>query len=87
MIDLFHLVDSSVAFDATDAAAHMHGVVEIDEIRHAMNLDPGYGPPALRALAHQFQPRVVLEHLVVAFMQVELAGIFEYQDRSTALWQ
>ena len=35
VINLIHLVDAAVAFHATDAAIHVDGVIEIDEIREA----------------------------------------------------
>lgn len=66
VINLVHLVDPAVAFDATDAPVDVDGVVEIDEVGQLVDLDPGNGLAALGALAHQLQTRIILEHLVVA---------------------
>ena len=66
VIHLIHLVDLPVALHATDAPVHVHRVVEIDVIRHPVNLHPRDRPARLRALPHQRQPRIVLQHLAVA---------------------
>src|SRR5438093_9991949 len=66
MIYLLHLVDRPVALHATDPAVDVDRMVEIDEVGHAMNLDPGDGLAALGAFTHQRQPRIILEHLVMA---------------------
>ena len=66
LIDLVHLVDLAVALHATDAAVDVDRVVEIDIVRHPVNLHPGNRLPGLGALPHQRQPRIILEHLAVA---------------------
>ena len=63
--DLVHLVDAAVAFEATDAAVDVDGMVEVNEARQLVNLDPGHRLAALGALANQLQARIVLEHLIV----------------------
>ena len=66
MVNLFHLVDRAMAFDATDAAINVHRMVEINEIRHAMNLNPGNRFATLRTFANQRETWIILEHLVMA---------------------
>ena len=66
MIDFLHLIDLAVAFDATNAAIHVHRMIEIDEIRSAMNLYPGNWLATGRAFANEGEARVVFEHLIMA---------------------
>ena len=66
LINLLHLVDLPMAFHATEPAINMHRVVEIDVIRHPMNLHPRNRPAAGGALPHQRQPWIILENLVMA---------------------
>ena len=87
MINLVHVINWPVAFHTTNPPVDVHRMVEIDEVGHTMDLDPGDGFSAGGTLAYQGQARVFLEYLVWQFMQTELAGMFEYQDFSTALWQ
>ena len=48
-----------MTFDAADSPVDMHRMVEIDEIRHTVNLHPGDRLSAEGTLAHQSQARVV----------------------------
>ena len=66
MIDLIHFVNRPVALDTTDAAIDVHGMVEINKVRDAMNLYPRDGFSAKGALANQGEPRIVLQDLVMA---------------------
>jgi len=66
MVNLFHLVDGAVTFDAAYAAIDVDGVIEINEVGHAMNLDPGNRFAALGAFANQSQARIIFEHLIMA---------------------
>ena len=45
MVNFVHLIDLAVAFDATDAAVDMDGMVEINVIGQLVNLHPGMGLP------------------------------------------
>ena len=65
VIDLVHLVDASVAFDTTDSACDMDGVIEVDEVGHFMDLDPGDGFAAGGAFADQGEPGIVFQNLVM----------------------
>ena len=87
VIHLVHLIDPAVALDAADPAIDVNGVIEIDEVGQLVDLDPGNRPPALGAVANQFQARIILDTWLWQFMQVELAGMFENQDFSTPVWQ
>ena len=66
VIDFVHLVDAAMAFDATDPAIDVDGVIEIDEVGELMDLDPGDGFAAGGAFADEGQPRIVFEDLVMA---------------------
>lgn len=72
--DLIHLIDAAVAFDATDAAGDVDGMVEIDVIGGDMDLDPGDRDIIAGALADDGQARVVFEHLVMAIHAGGSAG-------------
>lgn len=65
VIDLIHLVDASVAFDTTDSACDVDGVIEVDEVGHFMDLDPGDGFAAGGAFADQGESGIVFEDLVM----------------------
>ena len=65
VIDLVHLVDRAMALDATDAAVDVDGMVEIDVIRHFVDLHPGDGLARRRAFPYQLQLGAVLQDLVV----------------------
>ena len=60
------LVDASVALDAADAAVHVHGVVEVDVVRHLVHLDPADRFAGLDALLDERQRGAVALHLAVA---------------------
>ncbi len=49
LADLIHFVDVAVAVDTTNTTIDMHRMVEIDEVRQAMNVDPRDGLPGLGA--------------------------------------
>lgn len=51
VFDDIHLVDLPMAFVATHAAIHMHGVVEINIVRRLVNPHPGNRFPALETCA------------------------------------
>jgi hypothetical protein len=53
MIDFIHFIDRPVALHTTDPPVHVDRVVEINEVRNPMDLDPGYWPAALFAFAHE----------------------------------
>jgi len=59
MVNLIHFVDWPVALNATDAAVHMNGMVEVDEIGDSMDLDPRYRLAAESTFPDQREPRVV----------------------------
>ncbi len=66
LVDFFHVINLAVAMDATDAAVHVGGVIEVSIVGQAMNLEPGNGLAGLGAFADQGQTGVVFENLVVA---------------------
>ena len=61
-----HLVNAPVTFHATDAAPDMDGVVEINVVRHLVNLHPRNRRVVRRAVADDLQARIVFQHLIVA---------------------
>lgn len=63
---LIHFVNVAMTMHATDAAVNVHGVIEVNEIRHFVDLHPGNGFARLRTFSHQRQAWIVLEHLIVA---------------------
>ena len=65
MINFIHFVDRTMTFHAANPSVHVHGMIEIDKIGHAMNLNPGDGNAIGRAVPNQLQPRVILEDLIV----------------------
>src|SRR6185436_2081325 len=66
MINLFHLVDRTMAFNTTNATIDMDRMIEIDEVWNTMHLYPGNRHPSRSTVSNQCQARIVLEHLVVA---------------------
>src|SRR5512145_2518409 len=66
MIYLHHLVDLTMAMNATDSAVHMDRMVEVNVIRNLMDLHPLNRLARGRTLANGREPRVFLEHLIVA---------------------
>ena len=60
------LVDPPMALDAADAAVHVDGVVEINIIRHLVDLDPTDRLARLDALLHERQRWAIRLHLAVA---------------------
>ena len=66
VINLLHLVDLAMAMHATDTAIHVDGMIEINVVRHFMDLHPRNRLAGLGAFPNQRQARVILEHLVVA---------------------
>jgi len=71
---LRHVIDLAMAFDATDAAIDMHGMVEINVIGQLVNLHPRDGFAGGEALAHQSQSVIVLQDWLWQFMQTEVPG-------------
>lgn len=66
LVNFVHFIDLAMALDATDAAVHMDGMIEIDVVWQFVNLDPGDRLAGLVAVANQSQLGVVFEHLIVA---------------------
>jgi hypothetical protein len=60
--------------DATDAAIHMHGVIEINVIGDFMDLHPIDGLAGRGAFANERQARIVGEHLIMAIHAGASAG-------------
>ena len=88
MIDLVHVIDLPVAFHATDAAVDMDGMVEIDVIGHLVDLHPRDGAAPVAALSRTTARRgSSFSTWLWQFMQTEVAGMLEYHDFSTPLWQ
>ena len=65
MVNFIHLVDGPVTLDTTDAAVYVNGMIEINVVRDAVDLNPGDGHSISRAITHQRKPCVVSQHLVV----------------------
>ena len=65
MVNFIHLVDGPVTLDTTDAAVYVNGMIEINVVRDAVDLNPGDGDSISRAISHQRKPCVVSQHLVV----------------------
>ena len=61
-----HLVHFAVALNATDAAIHVHGVIEIGEVGQLVDLNPRNGSVVRRAFADRREAIVSREHLVMA---------------------
>lgn len=51
----FHLVDASVARNATDAGIHVRGVIEVDEFRQVVNSFPSHAATGFPALVDRCQ--------------------------------
>lgn len=66
MIDLVHLVNAPVTFHATEPARDMHRMVEINVIRHDVDLHPRDRLAGRRAFADEREARVILQNLTVA---------------------
>jgi len=66
VINLLHLVDLAVALHATDATIYVNGVIEINVVRHAMNLHPGNRFAGCSAFTDQGEARIIFQHLIVA---------------------
>src|SRR3989442_5231698 len=66
MVNLVHLVDRSVAVNTAYAAVYVNGMVEIDVIGKLVDLNPGNGLARLVTLAHQRQPGIIPQYLIVA---------------------
>ena len=66
MVDFIHLIDPTMALDAADSSVDVNGVVEIDEPRHLVDLDPRNWFTGRSAFADEFESRIVLQHLAVA---------------------
>jgi hypothetical protein len=82
-----HLVDLAMTMEATDAAVHMDRVIEINEVRHLVDLHPRNVRVVGGCLPDRREAIVRREHLVVAIHTDARPGMFEYQDLSTSLWQ
>jgi hypothetical protein len=69
LIDNLHLIDRAVARITTHATIHVHRMVEIRIVRHAVNLDPiDGGTVALAPVpsrSHRLQPGTLGFHLLV----------------------
>ena len=66
VIYFIHLINAPVTFHATDAARDVNGVIEINEVRHLVDLHPFNRLAARRAFTNERQTRIVFEHLIVA---------------------
>ena len=66
VVNLFHFVDRTMTFNAADAAIDVDRVVEINVVRHAMNLDPGNRFAALGAFPNERETWIIFEDLVMA---------------------
>ncbi len=69
-----HRVHAPVAFDATDAARDVDGVIEINVVRHVMDLHPRNRRIVCGAVADDLQPRIVFQHDIVAVHARRSAG-------------
>lgn len=61
-----HFIDLAMAGRATDAPAHMHGVIEINEIRKVVNADPWNGLTGFMTDTNRFESRTVRKNQVLA---------------------
>ena len=60
------LVDPAVTLDAAHAAVHVHGVIEVNVVRHLVHLDPADRFAGLHAFLHERERRAVGLHLAMA---------------------
>ena len=65
VINLVHLIHTPVTGHAAEPAGDMHRMIEIDVIRHDMNLHPGNRRVVCRTFPDEREPRVVLQNLAV----------------------
>ena len=76
LVNLLHLIDPSVALDATHAMVHMGLMAEVNVLRQIVNLDPFHrlaGRPAIRGSGSSLS--LCVRMLVWQFMQVSVGGI------------
>jgi hypothetical protein len=66
LMDLDHLVDAAMAAYAAHSRGDMGFMVEEDEIRKPVNVDPGNRLASAVTVAHQLQPRALILHFGVA---------------------
>ena len=64
--NFIELMNFTMAMDAADTPIHMDGVIEINEVRRFMNLDPLNWRIVCRTLPNRFKPWVLVQHLIVA---------------------
>ena len=60
------LVDATVALNAAHAAVHVHGVIEVNVVRHLVHFDPANRFAGLHAFLHERERRAVGLHLAMA---------------------
>ena len=60
------LIDLPVAMHATDPSIHVDRVVEINEVRHLVDLHPRHWRVVRHAQAHRQQARIARQHLAMA---------------------
>jgi hypothetical protein len=65
VINRVHFINASVTFHATDATRDVNGVIEINVIRRDVNLRPCNRRVVRRAVANNFQSRVVFQNRAV----------------------
>ena len=87
LLDGRHLIDASVTTHATDAFVNVDCVIEIDEIRHAIDTAPFHRPVFEETLSHRLEKRALVPHLRVAVQTSDVGGMLALGDRSTVLWQ
>ncbi len=63
VVHLIHLIDASMALDATDAPVDMDRVIEEHKIRQPVDLDPGDRLSGCGTFTHEGQPGVVFQNL------------------------
>ena len=66
VVNLVHLINAPVTFHATDAARDVDGVVEINEVRHLVDLHPLNRLAAGGAFTNERQTGIIFQHLIVA---------------------
>ena len=82
-----HQVDAPVAGDASDAFVHVDAVVEVDEVRQIVHLDP-LDRRLVRKLARTGSSiGLSIQICEWQFMHVLVGGTPAYEERSTDVWQ
>ena len=91
MIDFLHFVNRAVTFDTAYPAIDVDRMVEVNKIRHPMDLHPRNRLATLSALADECEAQVVFEHLVVAIhascagRNIRIPGFFDRVMTITAV--